>query len=231
MSDKDRESVESNRQDRKKDITLKECLRVIQDFKCDLELNSDQSKRWEASVESYMETLAEHKQMLATGKITSIDGYADFRVRNSLSNVFFVMGEKLGRIEISGAAFAHPDVAELIRLYVLCICYVKDVCSFRVEYLHGCLINLIPVIMAQNRIGLQAAFDYANHIIITIRTDILDMEGKIRNNSKLWSPGIAAYVQLLQDYASGSASFGCGTGRFHSVEDYDRKLPIVMKLE
>ncbi|NQE91251.1 terpene synthase family protein [Nocardia terpenica] len=148
------------------------------------------------------------------GVLPDFDTYLEIRQLSFGFRPLLACGEYVHGIELSPAMVADPDLEHAQRAAGMHLLLVNDLISFRKEYTHGDLFNVVAVLVHTHNQRLQAAVDITGELIRAADAELAGACATLLHRYPLL-PDLHLYVRTLNSLCAGNLRWSLETTRYH----------------
>ncbi|KAJ3514289.1 hypothetical protein NLJ89_g2459 [Agrocybe chaxingu] len=166
----------------------------------------------------------------ASGVIPDLESYISLRRDTSGCKPCWAMIEYANNLDIPDEVMDHPVIRSLGEATNDLVTWSNDIFSYNVEQSKGHTHNMIPVVMYQEGLDLQAAVDFVGDMCRQSINRFVEERARLPS----WGPKIdrdvAIYVQGLADWIVGSLHWSFETERYFGKSGRQVKASRIVDL-
>ncbi|MEG8184410.1 terpene synthase [Nocardia terpenica] len=159
--------------------------------------------------------LAEH-DYIDQGILPDFDTYLDIRQLSFGFQPLLAAGEYVHGLDLSALTDTDPDLERAQRAALMHALLVNDLLSFRKEYTHGELFNVVAVLTHTHHQQLQTALNITGELIRSADAELADACATLRRRY-LPLPQVQLYLTTLNSLCAGNLRWSLETTRYHGT--------------
>ncbi|KAF9022344.1 terpenoid synthase [Hymenopellis radicata] len=187
-------------------------------------------QRFIETFDFFFQSITEQARDRQAGMIPDLESYIALRRDTSGCKTSFVLIEYAYNLDIPDEVMDHPLIRSLGEATNDLVTWSNDIFSYNVEQSKGDTHNMIPVVMKQQGLDLQAAVDFVGELC----AQSIDRFHDDRAQLPSWGPEIdrdvAIYVQGLADWIVGSLHWSFESERYFGKTGREVKKSRVVNL-